>query len=140
MEKFSEITQAQDTLFESHYKEMGSAFKSLLESNQSPDVQAILESFDTTPYALDEKIVKSKSDISYVFKDEAGDRYRIQFLVSPKFGKGVAKVYIGKGKGARLFVDKIDRFTNPKAMIATVINFFSEHLLTPEGMTLRGLS
>lgn len=138
MEKFSEITQVQDTLFESHYKEMGSAFKSLLESNQSPDVQAILESFDTTPYALDEKIVKSKSDISYVFKDEAGDRYRIQFLVSPKFGKGVAKVYIGKGKGARLFVDKIDRFTNPKAMIATVINFFSEHLLTPEGMTLRG--
>lgn len=138
MEKFSEITQAQDTLFESHYKEMGSAFKALLESNQSPDVQAILESFDTTPYALDEKIVKSKSDISYVFKDEAGDRYRIQFLVAPKFGKGVAKVYIGKGKGARLFVDKIDRFTNPKAMIATVINFFSEHLLTPEGMTLRG--
>lgn len=138
MEKFSEITQAQDTLFESHYKEMGSAFKALLESNQSPDVQAILESFDTTPYTLDEKIVKSKSDISYVFKDEAGDRYRIQFLVAPKFGKGVAKVYIGKGKGARLFVDKIDRFTNPKAMIATVINFFSEHLLTPEGMTLRG--
>lgn len=138
MEKFSEIAQAQDTLFESHYKEMGSAFKSLLESNQSPDVQAILESFDTTPYALDEKIVKSKSDISYVFKDETGDRYRIQFLVAPKFGKGVAKVYIGKGKGARLFVDKIDRFTNPKAMIATVINFFTEHLLTPEGMALRG--
>lgn len=138
MEKFSAMPVAQDALFESHYKEMGRSFKALLESNPTPDVNAILESFDTMPYALDEKIVKGKSDISYVFKDEAGDRYRIQFLVSPKFGKGVAKVYIGKGKGGRLFVDKIDRFTNPKAMIATVINFFTEHLLTPEGMGLRG--
>lgn len=138
MEKFSSMPLAQDTLFESHYKEMGRSFKALLESNSSPDVQAIVESFDTTPYALDEKIVKSKSDISYVFKDETGDRYRIQFLAAPKFGKGVAKVYIGKAKGGRLFVDKIDRFSNPKAMIATVINFFTEHLLTPEGMGLRG--
>lgn len=138
MEKFSSMPLAQDTLFETHYKEMGRSFKALLESNASPDVQAIVESFDTAPYALDEKIVKSKSDISYVFKDETGDRYRIQFLAAPKFGKGVAKVYIGKGKGGRLFVDKIDRFANPKAMIATVINFFTEHLLTPEGMGLRG--
>ena len=138
MEKFSSMPLAQDALFESHYKEMGRSFKALLESNSSPDVQAIVESFDTTPYALDEKIVKSKSDISYVFKDETGDRYRIQFLAAPKFGKGVAKVYIGKAKGGRLFVDKIDRFANPKAMIATVINFFTEHLLTPEGMGLRG--
>lgn len=138
MEKFSAMPVAQDALFESHYKEMGKSFKALMESNPSPDVGTILESFDTTPYALDEKIVKGKSDISYVFKDEAGDRYRIQFLAAPKFGKGVAKVYIGKGKGGRLFVDKIDRFTNPKAMIATVINFFTEHLLTPEGMGLRG--
>lgn len=138
MEKFSSMPLAQDTLFESHYKEMGRSFKALLESNSSPDVHAIVESFDTTPYALDEKVVKSKSDISYIFKDETGDRYRIQFLAAPKFGKGVVKVYIGKGKGGRLFVDKVDRFANPKAMIATVINFFTEHLLTPEGMGLRG--
>lgn len=138
MEKFSCMPTAQDALFESHYKEMGKSFKALMESNPSPDVGAILESFDTTPYALDEKIVKGKGDISYVFKDETGDRYRIQFLAAPKFGKGVVKVYIGKGKGGRLFVDKIDRFTNPKAMIATVINFFTEHLLSPEGMGLRG--
>lgn len=138
MEKFSKTPLTQDALFESHYKEMGRSFKALLESNPTPDVSAIMESFDTAPYALDEKIVKGKGDISYVFKDEAEDRYRIQFLAAPKFGKGVAKVYIGKGKGGRLFVDKIDRFTNPKAMIATVINFFTEHLLSPEGMGLRG--
>ena len=87
---------------------------------------------------LNRKIVKGKSDISYVFADEDGDRYRIQFLASPKLGKGVVKVYVGKAKSAKLFVDKIDRFANPKAMIATVINFFTEHLLTPEGMQLRG--
>lgn len=138
MEKFSAMPLREDTLFETHYREMGQSFKSLLESNPTPDVRAILESFDTAPYALDEKIVKSKSDISYVFSDEAGDRYRIQFLAAPKFGKGVVKVYIGKGKGARLFVDKVDRFANPKAMIATVINFFTEHLMSPEGMVLRG--
>lgn len=138
MEKFSAMPLREDTLFETHYREMGQSFKSLLESNPTPDVHAILESFDTAPYALDEKIVKSKSDISYVFSDEAGDRYRIQFLAAPKFGKGVVKVYIGKGKGARLFVDKVDRFANPKAMIATVINFFTEHLMSPEGMVLRG--
>lgn len=138
MEKFSAMPLREDTLFETHYREMGQSFKSLLESNPTPDVHAILESFDTAPYALDEKVVKSKSDISYIFSDEAGDRYRIQFLAAPKFGKGVVKVYIGKGKGARLFVDKVDRFANPKAMIATVINFFTEHLMSPEGMVLRG--
>lgn len=96
------------------------------------------EAFDSETYALEQKIVKGKSDISYVFADEDGDRYRIQFLASPKLGKGVVKVYVGKAKSAKLFVDKIDRFANPKAMIATVINFFTEHLLTPEGMQLRG--
>ena len=110
----------------------------LLTEGADIEVGILLESLDSAPYALEKKVVKGKGDISYIFADETGDRYRIQFLTGAKLGKGVAKVYIGKAKSEKLFVDKIDRFANPRAMISTITSLFAEHLLTPEGMGLRG--
>ncbi|MGL4353145.1 MAG: hypothetical protein ACRCTP_04310 [Aeromonas popoffii] len=110
----------------------------LLTEGADVEVGILLESLDSAPYALEKKVVKGKGDISYIFADETGDRYRIQFLTGAKLGKGVAKVYVGKAKSEKLFVDKIDRFANPRAMISTITSLFSEHLLTPEGMALRG--
>lgn len=110
----------------------------LLAEGADIEVGILLESLDSVPYALEKKVVKGKGDISYIFADETGDRYRIQFLTGAKLGKGVAKVYIGKAKSEKLFVDKIDRFANPRAMISTITSLFAEHLLTPEGMGLRG--
>ena len=110
----------------------------LLAEGADLEVGILLESLDSAPYALEKKVVKGKGDISYIFADETGDRYRIQFLTGAKLGKGVAKVYIGKAKSEKLFVDKIDRFANPRAMISTITSLFAEHLLTPEGMGLRG--
>lgn len=110
----------------------------LLTEGADVEVNLLLESLDSAPYALEKKVVKGKGDISYIFADETGDRYRIQFLTGSKLGKGVAKVYVGKAKSEKLFVDKIDRFSNPRAMISTIISLFTEHLLTPEGMGLRG--
>jgi len=105
---------------------------------QEITVGTLNESLDSVPYPLEQKVVKTKSDISYIFADEAGDRYRIQFLTAPKYGKGVVKVYIGKAKSERMFVDKIDSFKNPRRMITSVIDYFHQHLLTPEGMQLKG--
>lgn len=121
---FAEIEQALEPL--------------LLAEGADLEVGILLESLDSAPYALEKKVVKGKGDISYIFADETGDRYRIQFLTGAKLGKGVAKVYVGKAKSEKLFVDKIDRFANPRAMISTIISLFTEHLLTPEGMALRG--
>lgn len=110
----------------------------LLVEGVEMDAKLLMESLDSAPYALEKKVVKGKGDISYIFADETGDRYRIQFLTGAKLGNGVAKVYIGKAKSEKLFVDKIDRFANPRAMISTITSLFSEHLLTPEGMGLKG--
>lgn len=118
-------------------QELYENLETLLESEELTP-QMINEAFDSESYALTEKVVKGKGDISYIFTDEAGDKYRIQFLAAPKFGKGVVKVYVGKNKGGKTYLDKIDRFTDPKTMISSILNFFSEHLLTPEGMQIRG--
>lgn len=113
--------------------------ETVLESTVIDSLDDLLtEAFDSEIYPLEKKVMKSKSDISYIFADEEGDRYRLQFLSSPKLGAGVVKVYVGKARSEKLFVDKIDKFANPKAMIASIINYFTEHLLSPEGMQLRG--
>lgn len=96
------------------------------------------EAFNGETYPLDEKIMKSPTDIQYIFSDEEGQKYRLQVMTSPKFGKGVAKIYVGKNVSGRTYKDKIDKFTNAPKMIATILKLFDDHLRTPEGMKLNG--
>lgn len=101
------------------------------------DLNVILESFDTEPYKITERFTKGSGRIGYNFTDKAGEDFQILFIKDNSYGQNVTRVRFGKRRG-NVFVDKIDRFADPRAVIATYLNVFSEFLTTAEGITQRG--
>lgn len=101
------------------------------------DLNVILESFNTEPYKITERFTKGSGRIGYNFTDKAGEDFQILFIKDNSYGQNVTRVRFGKRRG-NVFVDKIDRFADPRAVIATYLNVFSEFLTTAEGITQRG--
>ena len=103
------------------------------------EAQLLKESFDETPYPTDNVVEKGASYTQYFFHDENDGKYRMEFVGTPRYGKDVSRVYVGKSTGGTTYVDKIDKFVNPRKMISTIIDIFTQYVTShPKGMKVRG--
>ncbi len=110
-----------------------------IDGEQEQELTMLCESLDSAPYPITDLIQKGNTETNYIFLDEKGEKYRIQFYGAAKLGKNVRRVYIGKNISGTTYKDKIDTMANPKRMIATIVSCVQTFLLSNVGMKIDGL-